>query len=949
MKHKLQSITGVALSATFLFATMLMAIPTKALNCKNLNVIFMRGSSQNYSPHNGEDVNFPTWYFDKTTNEVTFDDYRINTKNDDEPAFVTKEKEAAKYFKAIGDRVHADFPALTMQFVSLHDIAGKYNGNGYRAVSAFGPWTQGFVSQNAIGAKFSSLEVGEYNQSVQDGAEELAGYLQDQMTSCPSQYNVVGGFSQGAHVVGEAMRLMHQQGKDNLLSRLGHVDLYGDPKFNGFDLATGKLNPLQVHTTMPWTRGDASQQHVGSLGARKPYVPDVLTSKTTSWCGMFDIVCGGIGALNAFDAKAHSDIYQQDGGFIEKSANEIYIDLKTRLALLAGLTDTSANSPLAYWNGIKHPKKIDVMFVMDRTGDETLSLSPEADYLARNFEYLAASGLSSIYTGLVTYTEFARFDGTKDVVESYPKTITNLTSDIYGDYSYFKSSWGPAHSQNPPRGGEDLQDSPFSAINMALDQNYWRPEARKVIVLFSNTWGKESEDSTTHTVKSITSKARSKDVEILPIFTSKTFRENPSRVEFVPTANAYWNKLAKATGGHYAEVSGSIYEKLVYDVIMGHVSAPDIEITTGKIYNKPSTTTKKVAQPTITKNTKPVFKKGKNITLSAAKSNAPKSKVTTYAWDVNGDGVTDVTSSLPDVTFTPDAPYDGAVTVTVTDQAGNSTTGTQDIQVTDDDSQVTYQEPVVLPDPVIQATRSGADVVLSWTPAEGTMAIMREDGSLLATADALLGTFTVQDAPTEAFTLKAQLINGNDSSNEVLVQVAASPVATVAGSVLATGSDPAKDSANGGQGSAQTQPGATATQQNTQPTSGAQQSLLQPASGTPPSGTQQSVIVAAQTPQVLGAAAVQTPTTPLPLQAPALPQKNNEATPTKPAYTTTLLVKTRARFNFSDLLSYAKYIFWTTVYVFWPNTNTLLVLLLLLFTLLAILQRNNRRQMYRLG
>jgi len=68
MKRTVRKITRVALGATFLFATVRMAIPTKALACKNLNVIFMRGSSQNYTPHNGEDVNFPSWYFDKTTN-----------------------------------------------------------------------------------------------------------------------------------------------------------------------------------------------------------------------------------------------------------------------------------------------------------------------------------------------------------------------------------------------------------------------------------------------------------------------------------------------------------------------------------------------------------------------------------------------------------------------------------------------------------------------------------------------------------------------------------------------------------------------------------------------------------------------------------------------------------------------------------------------------------------
>ncbi len=128
------------------------------------------------------------------------------------------------------------------------------------------------------------------------------------MVRCPSQYTVLGGYSQGAHVVGDAMALMHTRNQDNLLSRLGHIDLFGDPKFNGFKLDTNRLNPLQKHTAYPWVRGSANVNEVGSLGPREPYVPDILTARTTSWCDFNDIVCGGYAGFRVGDTKAHGNL-----------------------------------------------------------------------------------------------------------------------------------------------------------------------------------------------------------------------------------------------------------------------------------------------------------------------------------------------------------------------------------------------------------------------------------------------------------------------------------------------------------------------------------------------------------------------------------------------------------------------------------------------------------------
>lgn len=908
MKRLISRITKVALGATFCFATMLMVVPTKALSCKDVNIIFMRGSSQNYTPSEGEDINFPSW---KIINDrVEFNDPRdIQQIKDNKPAFVYTEKESLKYFKSIGDRIHLDYPKLTMQFVSPHDFAGKYNSNGYKAVSAFGPWQQAFVSSNAIDAKYGNYAVvagatsDQYNQSVKDGAEELAGYLQDQMTSCPSQYNVVGGYSQGAHVVGEAMAKMHGAGQDNLLSRLGHVDMYGDPKFNGFERTTSVLNPLQQHAVLPWTRGSATTNHTGALGPRKPYVPDILTAKTTTWCDFNDLVCGGYAGI-AINYDAHAEKYREDSGWIEQSANEIYVDLKTRLGLLAGITDKSANSPLAFWNGIKKPDKLDVMFVMDRTGDNNISLMPDPDYIAWNLAYLGEKGYTSTQVGVVTYTELSRYDGSKYLIESIVKTPTNLTTDIFGDYSYFKDSWGKAHFQNPPSLGEDLRDSPYSAISAALDQS-WRKDARKVIVVFSNSYGKDKEDTTNLTMKQVTNKARAKDVEILPVFTAKTFKADANKAAFLPAANAFWQALAGPTSGHATELNDLIYDRLVYDVIMSHSYAPDAEISMGKTYNKPSAAAKKESAPTTIKGTKPVVKAATATKLTAAKSNASKSKIKTYTWDLNGDGVADHTSKTPDIDidFTPG---DHEVCVTVTDETYSATTVCQDITASDNDGDVTHQDPAVLQAPVMAATRVGNNLKLAWSPVSGDITLADEQGAVIVTMDGMAGSFTLTDVPTTAFVVSVTRRVGNDTSDPVSLYIDALP--TVPPS-------PTTDT---------TPPVSTETTQ--QPPATTLTEALGAQTGLP-----QNFSAASYKAIVTGGAVQGSGTTAPTSGALKLPTVNLSGI-------TSLFTRGAARIKFAGLVLY---------FAFWSNVLALLLLAILLLLILAIVSRDRDQKTYK--
>lgn len=72
-----------------------------------------------------------------------------------------------------------------------------------------------------------------YSTSVNIGVEELVKHLNERTERCPQEVLVLGGFSQGANVIVQALA---RQGAGSLSawakSRIAFVALYGDPVFN---------------------------------------------------------------------------------------------------------------------------------------------------------------------------------------------------------------------------------------------------------------------------------------------------------------------------------------------------------------------------------------------------------------------------------------------------------------------------------------------------------------------------------------------------------------------------------------------------------------------------------------------------------------------------------------------------------------------------------------------
>jgi hypothetical protein len=149
-----------------------------------------------------------------------------------------------------------------------------------------------------------------YNDSVTIGMQELVTHLNHRYSSwgrnCHSETLVLGGYSQGADVIGWALRRhdLTQAAKNHI----GFVALYGDPKFNPGSLSD-RINRANFDSNWWWVRGDDTgfryfnnypyqnytTRNSGILAPRDPYVANEFKGRFGSWCAYKDLVCAGHG------------------------------------------------------------------------------------------------------------------------------------------------------------------------------------------------------------------------------------------------------------------------------------------------------------------------------------------------------------------------------------------------------------------------------------------------------------------------------------------------------------------------------------------------------------------------------------------------------------------------------------------------------------------------------
>lgn len=166
-----------------------------------------------------------------------------------------------------------------------------------------------------------------YGVSVRIGTDELVAYLNQRVISCPQEAIVLGGFSQGADVIGWALQ-RSGYGALSAAARqhIAYVALYGDPTFDA-----GNPYDRQSNRAPWWVRGNSPGWYDiegvpsakdGILGPRSPYAPSDFQGRFGSWCDQYDDACNGdVAAAAANNGGSHTYTYAQY--WIQQSAPEI--------------------------------------------------------------------------------------------------------------------------------------------------------------------------------------------------------------------------------------------------------------------------------------------------------------------------------------------------------------------------------------------------------------------------------------------------------------------------------------------------------------------------------------------------------------------------------------------------------------------------------------------------
>ncbi len=182
------------------------------------------------------------------------------------------------------------------------------------------------------------VDPGGYGDSVKTGSNELVAHLNDRVSRCPQESIVLGGYSQGADVVGWV--LQRSDLSQTVRNHVGYVALYGDPKFYAGPLSD-RVNKVNFSTDWWWVRGnDAGYRHQwlstanvpdnGILSPRLPYAPSQFYGRFGSWCASGDAMCAGFfpSGMDIHGGKYQDDpnngqVCQGHTGWISCSASEI--------------------------------------------------------------------------------------------------------------------------------------------------------------------------------------------------------------------------------------------------------------------------------------------------------------------------------------------------------------------------------------------------------------------------------------------------------------------------------------------------------------------------------------------------------------------------------------------------------------------------------------------------
>lgn len=285
---------------------------------------------------------------------------------------------------------------------------------------------------------------------------------------------------------------------------------------------------------------------------------------------------------------------------------------------------------------------VDVAIILDTSG-EMLATPQDTRQKVKEAMDSFTRNNSNVRFALVTYSGFPVsglqfwYGGDMPVVRS------KFTSDV--------SSIQSALDEIIPTPGGDNEEGVYSAMMEAFTKLDWRPGAQKKTMLIADAPPVDPEQRTGYTKADVEKKAYELDPVEIYAFDTNGWLETPELAD-----------LTTRTGGQIVKVNNP-------------QTAPDaIAAAVEQASNKPFAWLDGPYNRAI----------GESLTLDARGSYSKNGDITSYEWDLNGDGDFEVSSSSPTFEYTWHEAYSGLVGLRITDSTGATSMATIKIDVSID-------------------------------------------------------------------------------------------------------------------------------------------------------------------------------------------------------------------------------------------------------------------------
>lgn len=555
--------------------------------------------------------------------------------------------ESERFFEQVTQRVQVG--AIS---INPYELGTETYGNFQYSAITVGEW---WKNGNAIGASLSAGYSNDYGKSVDAGVGELQSYLTQRHAKCPDARIILGGYSQGAQVIGQTLPKLSA----GVQSRIDFVALFGDPKLHLPEGEGVHPDACRGKNFSEWRRKIGNcHADGGSLGARKPFLPESMVNKTGLWCLAVDFVCGT--SKMPYDTRGHGR-YKDVNGAIDAAAIEIAERVKVTLPAIKSVSiDIGTHVPGVGMTGS------DVLFMINLYG-------MTADRLEQIQQSIRVSvdriGELRGHAALAYYQS-----------DAHSNHATWIGSYFTDDKQQFFATLSDIESTAPYEQSV-LSDETLDTLLWTLGVMNWRSGAAKSVILFN-----DAPIDTTSRNDNLMQEIAKLSLEIDPVnvypITTNTDRQ-------------YDQELARLTSG-----------EVIYN-------AGDLSVAT-------SQTMDKIAQrPTaLLKNTEYSAQPGQEVTFDASDSYVIDATITKYEWDFNGDNIFEQTTAAPVAHHTHADVTDGVMQVRMTASNDTIANASAFLKIGTKVQPVVPQAPTNLTATVQSTSDKVSTVSLAWEPSD---------------------------------------------------------------------------------------------------------------------------------------------------------------------------------------------------------------------------------------